>query len=280
MDLVKVSVWVVGVAGLVAGMAPRTGPRDPGQSNVGLQAVHIRRSPTPSSQVSPTTAAHLARRTALPRRRGLRRGGKNTRQSTLSPNRVPAPVEKATKSGRRAVLKKIKVRRKRPPTKAAPQFLNERELVEPQKSLVFQATTPASAALPNIRVHQHSTVGIVPSPTPSPAPQPPSPPPPRPTPEPVFAPTPKPTSNFSPTLKPASNFAANFASNFAPTPKPSQNFATEPSATPAPDFHHFPTPAVRFRPVEEDERQKAPQKEVQVQSIFKPLREKQPTSNF
>ena len=33
----KVSVWVVGVAGLVAGMAPRTGPRDPGQSNVGLQ---------------------------------------------------------------------------------------------------------------------------------------------------------------------------------------------------------------------------------------------------
>ena len=35
--IIKVSVWVVGVAGLVAGMAPRTGPRDPGQSNVGLQ---------------------------------------------------------------------------------------------------------------------------------------------------------------------------------------------------------------------------------------------------
>ena len=32
----------------------------------------------------------------------------------------------------------LQVRRKRPPTKAAPQFLNERELVEPQKSLVFQ----------------------------------------------------------------------------------------------------------------------------------------------
>ena len=32
----------------------------------------------------------------------------------------------------------MKVRRKRPPTTAAPQFLNERELVEPQKSLVFQ----------------------------------------------------------------------------------------------------------------------------------------------
>merc|ERR1719400_1339620 len=269
MDLVKVSVWVVGVAGLVAGMAPRTGPRDPGQSNVGLQAVHIRRSPTPSSQVSPTTAAHLARRTALPRRRGLRRGGKNTRQSTLSPNRVPAPVEKATKSGRRAVLKKIKVRRKRPPTTAAPQFLNERELVEPQKSLVFQATTPASAALPNIRVHQHSTVGIVPSPTPSPAPQPPSPPPPRPTPEPVFAPTPKPASKFPQTP----------TSNFAPTPKPRQNFVTEPSVTPAPDFHHFPTPAVRFRPVKEEEREKSPRKEVLAQSIFKPLRRK-PASSF
>merc|ERR550517_532182 len=251
MDLVKV----------VAGLVPRTDPRDPSTIKLGLQAVRMRRSPTPSSQVSPTTAAHLARRTALPRRRGLRRGG-NTRQSTLSPNRVPTPAEKASKSGRRAVLRRLKVRRKRPPTTAAPQFLNERELVEPQKSLVFQATTPASAALPNIRVHQHSTVGIVPSPTPSPAPQPPSPPPPRPTPEPVFAPTPKP------------------ASNFAPTPKPRQNFASEPSATPAPDFHHFPTPAVRFRPVEEEERQKVPQKEVQVQSIFKPLREKQPTSSF
>merc|ERR550517_1814274 len=274
MDLVKVVVWV-GVAGVVAGMVPRTDPRDPSTIKLGLQAVRERRSPTPSSQVSPTTAAHLARRTALPRRRGLRRGG-NTRQSTLSPNRVPTPAEKASKSGRRAVLRRLKVRRKRPPTTAAPQFLNERELVEPQKSLVFQATTPASALLPNIRVHQHSTVGIVPSPTPSPAPQPPSPPPPQPTPKPIFAPTRKPTSNFSPTLKPASNFA----SNFAPTPKPRQNFATEPSATPAPDFHHFPTPAVRFRPVEEEERQKVPQKEVQVQSIFKPLREKQPTSSF
>merc|ERR550517_1739319 len=273
MDLVKVVVWV-GVAGVVAGMVPRTDPRDPSTIKLGLQAVRMRRSPTPSSQVSPTTAAHLARRTALPRRRGLRRGG-NTRQSTLSPNRVPTPAEKASKSGRRAVLRRLKVRRKRPPTTAAPQFLNERELVEPQKSLVFRATTPASALLPNIRVHQHSTVGIVPSPTPSPAPQPPSPPPPRPTPKPIFAPTPKPTSNFSP----ASNFAQTLASNFAPTPKPRQNFATEPSATPAPDFHHFPTPAVRFRPVEEEERQKVPQKEVQVQSIFKPLREK-PTSSF
>merc|ERR550525_2032785 len=194
MDLVKVVVWV-GVAGVVAGMVPRTDPRDPTrQIKLGLQAVRMRRSPTPSSQVSPTTAAHLARRTALPRRRGLRRG--NTRQSTSSPSRLPAPVAKSSKSGRRAVLRRLKVRRKRPPTTAAPQFLNERELVEPQKSLVFQATTPASAALPNIRVHQHSTVGIVPSPTPSPAPQPPSPPPPRPTPEPVFAPTPKPRKNF------------------------------------------------------------------------------------
>merc|ERR550532_3885140 len=258
MDLVKVVVWV-GVAGMVAGMVPRTDPRDPTrQIKLGLQAVRVRRSPTPSSQVSPTTAAHLARRTALPRRRGLRRG--NTRQSTASPNRLPAPAAKSSKSGRRAVLRRLKVRRKRPPTTAAPQLLNERELVEPQKSLVFQATTPASALLPNIRVHQHSTVGIVPSPTPSPAPQqPPSPPPPRP--EPVFAPTPKP------------------ASNFAPTPKPRQNFVTEPSGTPAPDFHHFPTPAVRFRPVKEEEREKPPRKEVQAQSIFKPLRGK-PTSSF
>merc|ERR550525_1504336 len=267
MDLVKVVVWV-GVAGVVAGMVPRTDPRDPTrQIKLGLQAVRMRRSPTPSSQVSPTTAAHLARRTALPRRRGLRRG--NTRQSTASPNRLPAPAAKSSKSGRRAVLRRLKVRRKRPPTTAAPQFLNERELVEPQKSLVFQATTPASASLPNIRVHQHSTVGIVPSPTPSPAPQQPSSPsPPRPTPQPVFAPTPKPASNFPQT--------PNF---LPPTPKPRQNSATEPSATPAPDFHHFPTPAVRFRPVEEEERQKVPQKEVQVQSIFKPLREK-PTSSF
>merc|ERR550517_870024 len=263
MDLVKV----------VAGLVPRTDPRDPSTIKLGLQAVRVRRSPTPSSQVSPTTAAHLARRTALPRRRGLRRGG-NTRQSTLSPNRVPTPAEKASKSGRRAVLRRLKVRRKRPPTTAAPQFLNERELVEPQKSLVFQATTPASALLPNIRVHQHSTVGIVPSPTPSPAPQPPSPPPPRPTPEPVFAPTPKPRKNF-PRL-PA------LTSNFAPTPKPIKNFATEPSASPAPDFHHFPTPAVRFRPVEEEDRRKSPRKEVQVQSIFKPLRGRKPnpTSSF
>merc|ERR550532_3041854 len=249
MDLVKVVVWV-GVAGVVAGLAPRTDPRDPTrQIQLGLQAVRTRRSPTPSSQVSPTTAAHLARRTALPRRRGLGRGG-NTRQSTVSPNRLPTPAEKPSESGRRAVLRRLKVRRKRPPTTAAPQFLNERELVEPQKSLVFQATTPASALLPNIRVHQHSTVGIVPSPTPSPAPQqPPSPPPPRP--EPVFA----------------------------PTPKPRQNFVTEPSGSPAPDFHHFPTPAVRFRPVKEEEREKPPRKEVQVQSIFKPLRGK-PTSSF
>merc|ERR1719192_1541086 len=270
MDLVKVVVWV-GVAGVVAGMVPRTDPRDPTrQIKLGLQAVRVRRSPTPSSQVSPTTAAHLARRTALPRRRGLRRGDKNTRQSTLSPNRVPAPVEKASKSGRRAVLRRLKVRRKRPPTKAAPQFLNERELVEPQKSLVFQATTPASASLPNIRVHQHSTVGIVPSPTPSPAPQQPSSPsPPGPTPQPVFAPTPKPASNFPQT----SNF-------LPPTPKPRQNSATEPSATPAPDFHHFPTPAVRFRPVEQEDRLKSPRKEVQVQSIFKPLRAKPASSSF
>merc|ERR550517_2147792 len=136
MDLVKVVVWV-GVAGVVAGMLPRQSTLSPGTIKLGLQAVRMRRSPTPSSQVSPTTAAHLARRTALPRRRGLRRGG-NTRQSTLSPNRVPTPAEKASKSGRRAVLKRLKVRRKRPPTTAAPQFLNERELVEPQKSLVFQ----------------------------------------------------------------------------------------------------------------------------------------------
>merc|ERR1719264_989684 len=267
MDLVKVVVWV-GVAGVVAGLAPRTDPRDPTrQIQLGLQAVRTRRSPTPSSQVSPTTAAHLARRTALPRRRGLRRGG-NTRQSTLSPNRLPTPAEKPSESGRRAVLRRLKVRRKRPPTTAAPQFLNERELVEPQKSLVFQATTPASALLPNIRVHQHSTVGIVPSPTPSPAPQqPPSPPPPRP--EPVFAPTPK----------PASNFAQTPTSNFAPTPKPRQNFVTEPSGSPAPDFHHFPTPAVRFRPVKEEEREKPPRKEGQVQSIFKPLKGK-PTPSF
>merc|ERR1719458_1994256 len=212
MDLAKVVVWV-GVAGVVAGLAPRTDPRDPTrQIQLGLQAVRTRRSPTPSSQVSPTTAAHLARRTALPRRRGLRRGG-NTRQSTVSPNRLPTPAEKPSESGRRAVLRRLKVRRKRPPTTAAPQFLNERELVEPQKSLVFQATTPASALLPNIRVHQHSTVGIVPSPTPSPAPQQP------------------------------------------------------------------PSPAVRFRPVKEEEREKPPRKEVQVQSIFKPLKGK-PTSSF
>merc|ERR550532_39999 len=184
MDLVKVVVWV-GVAGVVAGLAPRTDPRDPTrQIQLGLQAVRTRRSPTPSSQVSPTTAAHLARRTALPRRRGLRRGG-NTRQSTLSPNRLPTPAEKPSESGRRAVLRRLKVRRKRPPTTAAPQFLNERELVEPQKSLVFQATTPASAL-------------------------PPSPPPPRP--EPVFAPTPKPSSNFAQTP----------TSNFAPPPTPPQ----------------------------------------------------------
>merc|ERR550532_2452224 len=98
MDLVKVVVWV-GVAGVVAGLAPRTDPRDPTrQIQLGLQAVRTRRSPTPSSQVSPTTAAHLARRTALPRRRGLRRGG-NTRQPTLSPNRLPTAAEKSSGGG-------------------------------------------------------------------------------------------------------------------------------------------------------------------------------------
>ena len=41
----------------------------------------------------------------------------------------------------------MQVRRKRPPTTAAPQFLNERELVEPQKSLVFQVNNEDDNAL-------------------------------------------------------------------------------------------------------------------------------------
>ena len=104
------------------------------------------------------------------------------RQSTLSPNRVPTSAEKASKSGRRAVLrrlkvkefelpneidncrKKMKVRRKRPPTTAAPQFLNERELVEPQKSLVFQVNDHYKRLSPlsqeNCKNRNHIRIGF------------------------------------------------------------------------------------------------------------------------
>merc|ERR1712126_797625 len=255
MGVPPVVVVCLAVVGIVAGFQSRTVPRDHTQTlNVEISQPQgfqerVRRE-TGDSQ-SRLLATH--RRRLLRRRQG-RRG--NVRRKEEGQERPQQEERVVIKNGRRAVIRrKTKVRT----GTRSPVFLNERELSPPIQAIRFQTSTPGPDPLPSIRVHQHSTVGILSTMSPAPQISSVSVTPPAPSAAPSPPPSPSPPAPTLPTSAPA---PPNFPSLPPLTP-------SERPVIPLPaQFQDFPNPLVRFRPVDTNQ-EDITRKNIQPENIFK-----------